>query len=115
MINESELKSQQIEVCNADIFRLHEEIETLLSFLQEKEATAARLQSELQKHQQVTSTPEQLLELLKLTTQITKLEHRLQEAEHKKLQAELEKEAMMKEMKTRETLKAQIHAQLGKL
>ena len=115
MINESELKSQQIEACNADIVHLHEEIETLLSSLQEKEATAAQLQSDLEKHQQVTSTPEQLFDLLKLTTQITKLEHRLQEAEHKKQQAELEKEATVKEMKTRETLKAQIHAQLGKL
>ena len=43
-----------------------------------------------------------------------KLEHRLQEAEHEKQQVELEKEATMKEMKTRESLKAQIHSQLGK-
>ena len=114
MINESELKSKKLEACSADIICLHEEIETLLSSLQEKEATAARLQSELQKCKQVTSTQEQLLDLLKLTTQMAKLEHRLQEAEHEKQQVELEKEATMKEMKTRESLKAQIHAQLGK-
>ena len=113
MINESELKSKQLEICNADIICLHEEIETLLSSLQEKEATAARLQSELQKCKQVTSTQEQLLDLLKLTTQMAKLEHKLQEAEHEKQQVELEKEATMKEMKTRENLKAQIYAQLA--
>ena len=114
MINESELKSKQLEACNTDISRLHEEIKTLLSSLQEKEATAVQLQSELQKRKQVTSTQEQLLDLLKLTTQMAKLEHRLQEAEHEKQQVELEKEATMKEMKTRESLKEQIHAQLGK-
>jgi len=82
----------------------------LSSSLQEKEDAAAQLQSELKQRQQV---PEQL-ELLKLTTQMAELEHRLQEAEYEKQQAELEKEATMKEMKTRESLKAQIHAQLGK-
>ena len=95
-------------MCNAEISRLQEESKELLSSLQEKEDAATQLQK---KRQQV---PEQL-ELLKLMTQMDKLEHRLQEAEYEKQQVELEKEAIMKEIETRENLKTQLHAQLGKL
>ena len=110
MKEERELKLQQIEACNAD---LSEEIKVLTSSLQEKEATAAQLQSELEKCEQVAST--QLLELLKLRTQIAELEQRLQEAEEQKQQVELERDATVKEMKVKEKLKAQLHAHFGRL
>ena len=110
---ESELKSQQIEVCSADINHLSENIKTLSSSLQKEEARAVQLQSELQAREQVAST--QLLTFVKLTTQIAELERKLQEAEEQKQQAELERKATVKEMKAKENLKAQLHAQLGKL
>ena len=88
-------------------------MEALSSSLQEKEAIAAQLQSELEKSQQVPST--QLVRFIKLRVQIAELQHRLQEAEEQKQQAELEKEATVQEMKAKENLKAQLHAQLGKL
>ena len=66
MKEESELKSQEIEECNADITHLSEEIKALSSSLQEKEAAAAQLQSELEKREQVAST--QLLGFIKLRT-----------------------------------------------
>ena len=103
----------QIEACSGDISRLSEEIKGLSSFLQEKETTAAQLQSELEKRQLVAST--QLLELLKLRTQIAELEHKLQEAEEQKQKAELEREATAKEIKAKEILKAQLHAHFGKI
>ena len=93
MKDESELMSQQIEAYNTEISHLGKEIEVLSSSLQEKEATAAQLQNELQTHQQVSST-----QLLGLTTQIAELEHRLQEADEQKHQVELEKEATVQEM-----------------
>ena len=94
---------------DANISHLNEEIKSLsIRSLGEKEATAAQLQSELQTYQQGNSTPEQLLEL---STQIAKLEHRLQEAECQKQQAELEREAIVQEIKAKQKL----HAQLGKL
>ena len=113
MKNESELKSRQIEAYSGDISRLSEEIKVLLSSLQEKEATAAQLQSELEKQQLVAST--QLLELLKLRTQIAELKHKLQEAEEEKQQAELARETTLQEMKAKEILKAQLHAHFGKI
>ena len=102
-------ESQQIEAYNSDIKQFNGDIKALSSSLQEKEATATQLQS-----RQVTSTPEQL-ELLKMTSQIAELELKLQEAEYKKQQAESEREAAVQEMKARQNLKAQLHAQLGKL
>ena len=111
MKNESELKSQQIQACSGDISHLSEVIKALSSFLQEKETTAAQLQSELEKRQLVAST--QLLELLKLRTQIAELEHKLQEAEEQKQKAELAREATVQEMKAKENLKAQLHAHFG--
>ena len=113
MKDESKLKSHQIEACNADITHLSEEIKVLSSSLQEKETTATQLQSELEKREQVAST--QLLGFIKLRTQIAELERKLQEAEEQKQQAELEREATVQEMKAKENLKAQLHAQLGKL
>ena len=113
MKEESELKSQQIETCNADITHLSEEIKVLSSSLREKEAAAAQLQSKLKKREQVAST--QLLGFIKLRTQIAELEHKLLEAEEQKQQAELEREATVQEMKAKENLKAQLQAQLGKL
>ena len=108
---ESELKSHQVEV---HITHLSKQIETLSSSLQEKELAAAQLQSELQTYKEVTSTPEQLLGSLTLTTQIAELEHKLQEAEYQKQQAELEKETALQEMKTRQNFEVQLHAQVGK-
>ena len=113
MKEESELKSQQIETCNADISHLSEEIKVLSSFLQEKEAAAAQLQGKLEKREQVAST--QLLGFIKLRVQIAELECKLQEAEEQKQQAEIERDATVQEMKAKENLKAQLHAQLGKL
>ena len=113
MKEESELKSQQIETCNADITHLSEEIKVLLSSLQEKEATASQLQSELEKRDQVSST--QLLGFIKLRVQIAELQQRLQEAEEQKQQAELERDATVLEMKAKENLKAQLHAHFGRL
>ena len=88
-------------------------IKALSSFLQEKETTAVQLQSELEKRQLVAST--QLLELLKLRTQIAELEHKLQEAEEQKQQAEFAREATVQKMKAKENLKAQLHAHFGKI
>ena len=113
MKEESKLKSQQIDTCNAGITHLSEEIKMLSSSLQEKEAAAAQLQSKLKQREQVAST--QLLTFIKLRTQIAELERKLQEAEEQKQQAELEKEATMKEIETRENLKTQLYPQLGKL
>ena len=107
------MKSQQIETCNADITHLSEEIKMLSSSLQEKEAAAAQLQSKLKQREQVAST--QLLGFIKLRTQIAELECKLREAEEQKQKAELEREATVQEMKAKEKLKAQLHAQLGKL
>ena len=87
-------------------------IKALSSSLQEKETTAAQLQSELEKRQLVAST--QLLELLKLRTQIAELERKLQEAEEQKQKVELEREATVQEMKAKESLKVQLHAHFGK-
>ena len=87
-----------------------------LCSLKKKEATAAQLQSELQSsHQQVSSTTEQLLELLKLQPQSVKLERNLQEAESKNQQAVLEKRALVQEMEARQKFEVQLRAQLGEL
>ena len=113
MKEESELKSQEIETYNADITHLSEEIKMLSSSLQEKEAAAAQLQSELKKREQVVST--QLLGFIRLRVQIAELERKLQEAEEQKQQVELERNATVQEMKAKESLKAQIPAHLGRL
>ena len=91
-------------------------MEALSCSLKEKEATAAQLQSELQSsYQMVSSTEEQLLELLKLQPQIAELQHKLQEAEYKQQQAVLEKRAVVQEMEARKKLEVQLCAQLGEL
>ena len=76
-----------------------------------KEAVAAQLHSELEKGEQVAST--QLLGFIEL--RVAKLERRLQEAEEQKQKAELGRDAIVREMKSRENLTAQFHAKLGKL
>ena len=113
MKEESERKSQQIKDCNADITHPSEEIKTVSSSLQVKEAVAAQLHSELKKREQVAST--QLLGFIKLRTQIAKLERRLQEAEKQKQKAELARDAIVRDMKSKENLTAQLQAKLGKL
>ena len=55
-----------------------------------------------------------MLDLVKVTTQIAKLECKLQEAEEQKQKAELEKDATVEEIKAKENLKAQLHAHFGK-
>lgn len=107
MRDESDLKSQQIEVCNANISRLQEEIETLKSCLQKQKATAVQ--------PQVASTPEQLLESLMIMPQIAKLEDSLQEAECQKQQAESMRDMAEEQVKARHELKVQLRVQLGKL
>ena len=112
MKDESKFKSKQIEACSEDITHFSEEIKVLSSSLQEKEAAAVQLQSELQKREQVAST--QLLGFIKLRTQIAELERKLQEAEEQKQKAELERDGTVQEMKAKEKLKAQLHAHFGK-
>ena len=113
MKEESELKSQQIEACNANISRLNKEFEAVSHSFQVKQATVSQLERKLQSHQQAAITPEQLLELLKLAPQMAELECRLQEAEHKKQQAELEKEMAIKEMEAQKRFQMQFHAKVG--
>ena len=109
---ESDLKSQQIEACNANISCLSKEVEALSCSLQEKQATVSQLERKLQSHQQAAIGPEQLLELLKLASQTVELERRLQEAEYKKQQAELEWEVAIKEMEAQKKFQMHLHAQL---
>jgi len=91
-------------------------VEALSCSLKEKEATAAQLLSELRlSHQLVSSTIEQLLQLLKLQPQIVELQRTLQEAEYKQQQAVLQKKAVVQEVETRLKFEAQLCAQLGKL
>ena len=112
---ESELRSKQIETCNANISHLSNQVEALSSSLQEKEVVVAQIQSEAQANQQVANSPEQLLKSFKLVTQIAELECKLQETEYQKQKAELEKEAAVQEMKARQRLELQLRTQLSKL
>ena len=75
----------------------------------------AQLQSKLQSHEQLATTPETLSELLKLAPQVAELECRLQEAEHQKLQAELEREAAIEEVEAMQNFVTLLHVQLGKI
>ena len=109
---ESELKSQEIKACNANISSLCKEVEALSCSLQEKQATVSQLERKLQSHLQAPIAPEQLLELLKLAQQTAELEHRLQEAEYQKQQAELERELAVKEMEVQKKFQMQLHARL---
>ena len=91
-------------------------MEALSGSLKEKEAAAAQLQSELQSsHQLVSSTTQQLLQLLKLQPQIAELERKLQEAEYKQQQAVFKKRAVVQEMEARKKLEVQLCAHLGEL
>ena len=75
----------------------------------------AQLQSKLQSHEQLATSPENLSELLKLTPQIAELECRLQEAEYQKLQAELERQATIEEVEAIQNFVTMLHVQLGKI
>ena len=105
--------SQQIETYGTKISLLGKNIEVLSSSLQEKEAIAAQLHSELEKREQVAGT--QLLMLIRLETQIDDLKRRLQEAEEQKQKAELERDATVQEINVSQNFQLQLHAQLGKL
>ena len=111
---ESELKSQRIEACNASIGHLTKEVKALSRSLKKKKAAVAQLERKLQSHQQETHDLKGLLEVLNLTPQIVELERKLEEAEHKKQQAELEREMAIKEMETQKKFQMQLHSQLGK-
>ena len=113
MKDESELMSQQIETYGTEICLLTKDIEVLSSSLQEKDAVAAQLHSELEKREQVAST--QLLTFIKLRTQIADLERKLQEAEEQKQKVELVRNATVQEMNAWQNFQVQLHAQLGKL
>ena len=91
-------------------------MEALSISLKEKVATAAQLQSGLQSsHQLVSSTTEQLLQLLKLQPQIVELECKLQEAEYEQQQAVLERRAVVQEMEAGKKLEERLRSQLGEL
>ena len=111
---ELEHKSQQVAVCNSQISQLTEEVEALSSSLQEKEATAAQLESELQSHQKAASNPKLLSTVIMLTTEIAELKQKLQEAEVQKQQNILEREAAVQEMEAKKDEEIQLHRHLGK-
>ena len=107
MKDESELRSHQIKACNVKISHLSKEIETLLNSLQEKEDTAAQLQT----YQQPAISPEQFLEL---TAEVVYLKNELQEAEYLKQQTKLEMRNLVHEMKARKRFKKQLLERVGK-
>ena len=111
---ELEHKSQQVAVCNSQISQLTEEVEALSSSLQEKEATVAQLESELQLYQKDASNPKLLSAVIMLTTEIAELKQKLQEAEFLKQQNILEREAAVQEMEAKKNEEIQLHRHLGK-
>ena len=70
-----------------------------------------QLQNELQ---QAGSTPTGLSKVLELTTQITSVQQKVQEMEYQKEQAELEREAAVRDVGARKRFEIQLHAELGK-
>ena len=111
---ELEHKSQQIAVCNSRISGLSEEVEALSTFLQEKEAAVAQLESELQSYQKPASNPKLLSDILTLTTEIAEVRQTLQEAEYQKQQNILEREAAVQEVEAKKHVEIQLHRHLGK-
>ena len=91
-----------------------QQIEVLSSSLHEKETAISQLHSELQSYQQVSSTPQQLSEVITLTAQIGKLKQRLQEAEYQKQQVALERESAVQEFEAMQELEVQLHEHVGK-
>jgi len=108
-------KSQQITASESCISQLTKEVEALSSSLQEKEATIAQLESEIQSHQKASSNPKLLSDILTLTTEIAKLRQRLQEAEYQKQQITLEKDAAVQEVEAKKKVEMQLHRDLGKV
>ena len=111
---ELEHKSQQIAACNSLINNLTEEVETLSSSLQEKEAAVAQLESELHSCQKATSNLKQLSDIIALTTEIADLKQKVQEGEVQKHQAILEREAAVQEVEAKKKVEMQLHRCLGK-
>lgn len=107
---ESEVKSQQIKVCNSAISGLSKEIESLSTSLQEKKAKMEQLQS----CQRATRPPTEWSVVITLLTQIASVQQKLQEINYQKRQAELERDIAVQDMEAREKFKVQLHAQLGK-
>ena len=103
---------QQIEDRDLHISHLTKEVETLSCSLYEKEITATQLQNA---YQQVTSTPQQLSEVITLTAQIAELSQKLQEAEYQKQQVVLEREAAVQDMEAKREVEVQLLKHLGKL
>ena len=109
-----EHKSQQVAVCNSQISQLTEEVEALSSYLQEKEATVAQLESELQSYDKAASNPKLLSAVIMLTSEIGELKQKLQEAEVQKQQNILEREAAVQEVEVKKDVEIQLHRHLGK-
>ena len=108
-------KSQQIAASNSRISKLTEDVETLSSSLQEKEAAVAQLESELHSQQKAASKPKLLLDILTLTTEIAELRQTLQEAEFQKQQSTLEKDVAVQEVEAKKKVEMQLHRHLGKV
>ena len=111
---ESEHQAQQIAACELHISQLTKEVEALSSFLQEKEAAVALLEGRLPPHRKTASIPEQLSDVITLTTEIAELKQKLKEAEFQKQQATLEKDAAVQEMQSKKKVEMQLHRRLGK-
>ena len=109
-----EYKAQHVAACNSCISGLSQEVETLSSSLQEKEAAVAQLESELQSYQ-AASTPKLLSAVIALTTEIAELKKRLQEAESQRQQSFLEREAAVQEVEAKKKVEMQLHRYLGKV
>ena len=108
-------KSQQIAASNSRISKLTEDVETLSSSLQEKEAAVAQLESELHLQQKAASKPKLLSDILTLTTEIAELRQTLQEAEFQKQQSTLEKDVAVQEVEAKKKVEMQLHRHLGKV
>ena len=84
------------------------------SSLQEKEAAVPLLEGKFTPYQKTASTPEQLSDVITLTTEIAELKQKLKEAEFQKQQATLEKYAAVQEMQSKKKVEMQLHRRLGK-
>ena len=111
---ELEHKSQQVAICNSQISQLTKEVEALLSSLQEKEATVAKLEGKLPSYQKDDGNPKLLSTVIMLTTEIAELKQKLQEAEIQKQQNILEMEAAVQEVEAKKDEEIQLHRHLGK-
>ena len=74
----------------------------------------ALLEGKLTPYQKTASIPEQLSDVITLTTEIAELKQKLKEAEFQKQQATLEKDAAVQEMQSRKKVEMELHRRLGK-